>query len=141
VKAARGAAALVVSTLVGVLAGSLVASLIFALVNLRTEDGPYFAPALVAAVIAVPIAVLLLPFQLTVVGWHRRAGPVSLRRGLATGALGGVVAGLMLALVLFESEQQTASEVLLFVLIGLVQGCATLGGLVYVTQRVLGGNR
>ena len=98
----------------------------FAILNLRANDGPYFPPPLLALLFVVLIALLLLPAQVAVLAWRRLAGRLTWRAGCAVGATNGVAAGLVLVYGLSASAPQSIGNVLCFVALGLIQGCATL---------------
>lgn len=83
------------------------------------------------------------------VGYWKRATPASehhvggvgrkrilgLRGALVIGAISGLVAGFVLAYMVFASPQQTAGDVLGLLLIGVIQGCATMFWLARMAQR------
>lgn len=60
---------------------------------------------------------------------------LGLRGALVIGAISGLVAGFVLAYMVFASPQQTAGDVLGLLLIGVVQGCATMFWLARMAQR------
>lgn len=124
--------AIIVSTLIGLLGGGFTATIYFTLLNLYAQDGPYFSAVLIALVVVIPVAFMLLPFQVGVLVWRHFKGLPTVRGGLAVGAIGGVWSGLALPFVAFTSSQQRIGDVFSCLVIGLVQGCSTLVSLVCV---------
>jgi hypothetical protein len=125
----------VVSTLIGMLAGGVTATVYFAAVNFSAGDGPYVPPALAALVVVIPIALVLLPFQLASLAWCRPERTLGLRAGLAIGVISGIVAGIVLAYIVFTSSQQALGDVLNLLLIGVLQGCVTMFCLTHLTHH------
>jgi hypothetical protein len=125
---------MILSTLCGMLPAGIVATVYCAVANFRANDGPYFAPPLMALLIVIPVALFLVPLQGAALAWHRVTGRTTLRGGCTVGAIGGLVTGLTVAFGLFSVSPQSPGTVLGFAGMGLVQGCATLGCLAYLLQ-------
>jgi len=100
-------------------------TLYVAIANSLAEDGPYFAPPLIALFfIALPLAMAFLPFQIIALGYYLLRARLLLVPSLLLGGVGGILAGAFLGLVIFSAE---AIGLLLFAGIGLVHGIAALG--------------
>ncbi len=122
----RGLFRVLVSSASGVFVAGVLATSWIAVLNLRSEDGPDIAPALLALALVLPVALTLLPFQavVEVVAARTRRVPWWIVETLAIA--GGLAAAVILCAFLLERPSKEPAKVAVLLGLALSQGLVTL---------------
>jgi hypothetical protein len=117
------------SSLAGLLVGGTTVTGVIAWMNFTARDGPLFPPALVALVLLAPVMVLLISFEIGVLGYELTTKQDLGKEFFGFGLVGGILPAILLHEILITPYQDELDiiRLLIFLGLGMIIGLAAFG--------------